>query len=140
MTAVASINPARFLQDELAQASPDLMRHMLTTFINALLSAQADAVCRAGLERCGAEIPDQFWVAPLPSGRWPKRGHKLGIGRLGLGREVRTQPSAPTQPLMLLRRCGARKPRRVVRCWIFVSEGASAIHTSNTARRPTIPC
>ena len=47
MTAAPSIDPARFLQDELAQASPDLMRDMLTTFINALLSAQADAVCGA---------------------------------------------------------------------------------------------
>ena len=47
MTAVPSIDPARFLRDELAQASPDLMRELLTTFVNALLSAQADAVCGA---------------------------------------------------------------------------------------------
>src|SRR5215203_5026402 len=47
MTAVPSIDPARFLHDELAQASPDLMRELLTTFVNALLSAQADAVCGA---------------------------------------------------------------------------------------------
>ena len=47
MTASPSIDPARFLHDELAQASPDLMRHMLTSFVNALLSAQADAVCGA---------------------------------------------------------------------------------------------
>ena len=47
MTAVPSIDPARFLHDELAQASPDLMRDLLTTFVNALLSAQADAVCGA---------------------------------------------------------------------------------------------
>ena len=47
MTAGPSIDPARFLHDELAQASPDLMREMLGTFINALLSAQADAVCGA---------------------------------------------------------------------------------------------
>jgi transposase-like protein len=47
VTAVPSIDPARFLHDELAQASPDLMRELLTTFVNALLSAQADAVCGA---------------------------------------------------------------------------------------------
>ena len=47
VTAVPSIDPARFLRDELAQASPDLMRELLTTFVNALLSAQADAVCGA---------------------------------------------------------------------------------------------
>jgi putative transposase len=48
MTAVPSIDPARFLNEQLAQASPDLMRDLLTTFVNALLGAQADAVCGAG--------------------------------------------------------------------------------------------
>lgn len=48
MTAVPSIDPARFLDEQLSQASPDLMRDLLTTFLNALLSAQADAVCGAG--------------------------------------------------------------------------------------------
>jgi len=47
MTANASIDPARFLPEELALASPDLMRELLGTFINALLSAQANAVCGA---------------------------------------------------------------------------------------------
>jgi len=47
MTATPSIDPARFLHEELAQASPDLMRELLATFVNALLSAQADAVCGA---------------------------------------------------------------------------------------------
>lgn len=42
-----SIDPARFLDEHLAQASPDLMREMLSTFINTILSAQADAVCGA---------------------------------------------------------------------------------------------
>jgi len=42
-----SIDPARFLDEQLAQASPDLMREMLSTFINTILSAQADAVCGA---------------------------------------------------------------------------------------------
>ena len=47
MTVVPSIDPARFLDEHLAQASPDLLREMLTTFINALLSADADSVCGA---------------------------------------------------------------------------------------------
>ena len=47
MTAPASIDPELFLHEQLAQASPDLMRELLTTFINALLSAQADSVCGA---------------------------------------------------------------------------------------------
>src|SRR5215213_5438918 len=47
MTAPSSIDPARFLSEQLAQASPDLLRQMLTTFINTLMSAEADAVCGA---------------------------------------------------------------------------------------------
>ena len=41
------IDPARFLEDHLAQASPDLLREMLGTFINQLLSADADQICGA---------------------------------------------------------------------------------------------
>jgi len=48
MTAVPSIDPAHFLDEHLSQASPDLMRELLGTFINTLLSAQADSVCGAG--------------------------------------------------------------------------------------------
>ncbi|CAI9413154.1 IS256 family transposase [Nocardioides sp. T2.26MG-1] len=56
MTAVPSIDPARFLDEQLSQASPDLMRDLLTTFVNALLSAQADAVCGAGF---GERTPER---------------------------------------------------------------------------------
>src|SRR5215472_9362344 len=47
MAAKPSIDPARFLHDQLASASPDLLRSLLTTFIDALMSAEADAVCGA---------------------------------------------------------------------------------------------
>ncbi|TKJ20784.1 IS256 family transposase [Blastococcus sp. CCUG 61487] len=47
MTAPSSIDPAHFLHEQLAQASPDLLRQMLTTFINTLMSAEADVVCGA---------------------------------------------------------------------------------------------
>jgi transposase-like protein len=47
VTAPSSIDPARFLHDQLASASPDLLRSMLATFVNALMSAEADAVCCA---------------------------------------------------------------------------------------------
>jgi transposase-like protein len=47
MTAKSSIDPADFLHEHLAQASPDLMRELMEGFINTLLSAQADAVCGA---------------------------------------------------------------------------------------------
>jgi transposase-like protein len=41
------IDPARVLGQALSDASPDLMRSLLGTVINALLSADADAVCGA---------------------------------------------------------------------------------------------
>jgi transposase-like protein len=47
VSAPSSIDPARFLIDQLESASPDLLRSMLTTFINALMSAEADAACGA---------------------------------------------------------------------------------------------
>jgi putative transposase len=42
-----SIDPAQFLHDQLAAASPDLLRTLLSTFIDALMSADADALCGA---------------------------------------------------------------------------------------------
>src|SRR5450631_3664575 len=47
MTTPSSIDPARFLDEQLAEASPDLLRRMLGTFINTLMSAEADAICGA---------------------------------------------------------------------------------------------
>jgi putative transposase len=56
MTVPASIDPARFLREELAQASPDLLRELMTSFINTLLSAQADTICGADY---GSRDPDR---------------------------------------------------------------------------------
>jgi putative transposase len=39
VTAPSSIDPVSFLHDQLASASPDLLRSMLTTFVNTLMSA-----------------------------------------------------------------------------------------------------
>jgi putative transposase len=47
MTVTPSIDAARLLEEQLAQASPDLLRELLTTFVNTLMSAEADAVCGA---------------------------------------------------------------------------------------------
>lgn len=59
MTAPSSIGPARFLHDQLSSASPDLLRSMLTTFVNALMPAEADAVCGAPY---GMPSPDRVNV------------------------------------------------------------------------------
>jgi len=50
------IDPARMLGQALSDASPDLMRHLLATVINSLLSADADAVCGA---EYGQPSPDR---------------------------------------------------------------------------------
>ncbi|WP_285561584.1 transposase, partial [Actinoplanes regularis] len=50
------IDPAGLLGQALTDASPDLMRHLLSTVINSLLSAEADAVCGA---EYGAVSPDR---------------------------------------------------------------------------------
>jgi len=47
MTAPSSIDPARFLHEQLESASPDLLRDLLTVFVNTLMSAEADAMCGA---------------------------------------------------------------------------------------------
>lgn len=48
MTASTSIDLTDFLDQQLAQASPDLLRQMLKAFAEALMSADAEAVCGAG--------------------------------------------------------------------------------------------
>lgn len=47
MTAVPSIDVSGWLHEQLAQASPDLLRAMVSTFAEALMGAEADAVCGA---------------------------------------------------------------------------------------------
>lgn len=47
MIAPDIVGPAGVLDQALGQASPDLMRSLLQTMVNALLSADADAVCGA---------------------------------------------------------------------------------------------
>jgi len=47
MAVTPSIDPTRLVEEQLAQASPDLLRELLQTFVNTLMSAQADAVCGA---------------------------------------------------------------------------------------------
>ena len=48
MAAGPSIDVSGWLAEQLAQASPDLLRSMVQTFAEALMGAEADAVCGAG--------------------------------------------------------------------------------------------
>ena len=47
MTATSNVDPAHLIEEQLPQASPDLLREMLKVFINTLMSAEANAVCGA---------------------------------------------------------------------------------------------
>lgn len=64
MTAPHIVDPATVLGEALSDASPDLMRHLLQTMINALLSADADAVI-------GAE-----WGQPSPERLTHRNGYR----------------------------------------------------------------
>ena len=55
MAAGPSIDVSGWLEEQLAQASPDLLRAMVTTFAEALMGAEADAVCGAGYGERSAE-------------------------------------------------------------------------------------
>ena len=59
MTVRSSIDPARLLEEQLAQASPDLLRELLRVFVNRLMSAQADAVCGAEYGTVSADRVNQ---------------------------------------------------------------------------------
>ena len=56
MTAKPSIDLPAWMAEQLSQASPDLIREMIQTFAEALMSADADAVCGAGY---GQRSPDR---------------------------------------------------------------------------------
>ena len=56
MTAPHIVDPARVLGNLLADASPDMMRQLLQTMINALLSADA-ASMRVAVQRACAVPP-----------------------------------------------------------------------------------
>ena len=57
MAAGSSIDVSGWLEEQLAQASPDLRRAIVTTFAEALMGAEADAVCGAPFgERSGERV------------------------------------------------------------------------------------
>ena len=55
MTATRIVDPARVRGNLLTDASPDMMRSLLQTMINALLSTDADAVCGAEWGQASAD-------------------------------------------------------------------------------------
>jgi transposase-like protein len=68
VTAPNSIDPTRFLHEQLASASPGLLRSTLTTFINTLMSAEVDAVRGAGYgQRSGDRATPSPMSEPNPN-------------------------------------------------------------------------
>ncbi|EAY59405.1 hypothetical protein TBCG_01035 [Mycobacterium tuberculosis C] len=59
MTSSHLIDAEQLLADQLAQASPDLLRGLLSTFIAALMGAEADALCGAGYREGSDERSNQ---------------------------------------------------------------------------------
>src|SRR3954452_12236362 len=59
MAAPHSVDPAAMLEQQLQGASPDLLREMIATFANAMMSAQADQVCGADYGQRSAERVNQ---------------------------------------------------------------------------------
>src|SRR5690348_7842566 len=47
MAAAHSVDPVQLLEKHLTSASPDLLREMIASFANAMMSAQADQLCGA---------------------------------------------------------------------------------------------
>jgi putative transposase len=60
------------MAEQLSQASPDLLRNMIQPFAEALMSADADAVCGAGPERSNTR-----------NGYQPGLGHQGRVDRAG---------------------------------------------------------
>ena len=78
MTAPHIIDPAGMLGEALSQASPDLMRSLLQHVINALLSADADAVCGAQWGQQDPQRHTQAQRVSLPAPGHQGRHHRRG--------------------------------------------------------------
>jgi putative transposase len=85
MTAGSSIDMSGWLHEHLDQASPDLLREMVRSFAQALMSAEADVVCGAGSEirhaRHGPPAPGERPADGSSDDRcWPAQGLAHGSG------------------------------------------------------------
>jgi len=77
MAAVPSIDMSGWLHEQLSQASPDLLREMITTFAEALMGAEADAVCGAPF---GVRSPDRTNTRNGYRARdWDTRAGTIGL-------------------------------------------------------------
>ncbi len=102
MTAPHIVDPAGLLGEALAEASPDLMRTLLQSIINALLSADADAVV-------GAE-----YGRPTPGRTSQRNGYRhrdldTRVGTIDVA--IPSSARAPTSPSGSWSAASVRSPR-----------------------------
>ena len=74
MAAGPSIDLSGWLDEQLAQASPDLLRGMVKSFAEALMGAEAEAICGAPYGERSDERVNK------------RNGYRLGSGTRGLAR------------------------------------------------------
>ncbi|MBA8964595.1 transposase-like protein [Rhodococcus percolatus] len=67
MTTAHDIDLHQFLPDRLTDASPNLLRSLLATIIDALMRAEADALCGAGYVQCGTPTRAGTLDVAIPS-------------------------------------------------------------------------
>ena len=101
MTAAHIVDPARLLGEALAEASPDLMRSLLQTMINALLSADADAVLGADHPtiRVCLDVDASLRLGPLHLGarRSPVPRTKTATAMNAIAMSTTTPKNGPRQ-------------------------------------------
>lgn len=113
MTAPRIVDPGTVLGQALSQASPDLMRRLLSTMVNALLSAEADAVC--GAER-GQPSPDRF----AQRNSYRHRDLDTRVGTIDVaGPKLRTGPYFPEWLLERRKRAETALISAVATCYLL---------------------
>ena len=108
MTAPPSIDLSGWLSEQLGQASPDLLRQMITTFVEALMGAEADAVCGAEYGVRSERTHEHPQRLPASGVGHPRRHDRVGDPEAAV--RVRTSRTGCSS--------GAAAPRpRCVRSW-----------------------
>jgi hypothetical protein len=77
MTAPSSVDPARFCTISWP-ASPDLLRQMLTTLVNGLMSTEADVICGTPGRPVDPGADHRAQRLPAPGVRHPRRPPRRG--------------------------------------------------------------
>jgi putative transposase len=84
MAATPSIDLSGWFDEQLAGASPDLLRDMIKTFAEALMGADADAVCGAEYRPAAPGAPTRVTVTG-PGGGTPAGTIEVAIPQLPAG-------------------------------------------------------